>query len=86
LQSFITNQPREESISALSFCRFFVISKTKFNEVINQFPEEKEKFFEYSYKAAYEDDYTKICYSCGATDHTLKKCKDIHYIPKEENL
>jgi len=84
--SFFTGQPRSASVRSTDFSALYLVKRNEFIELMDEFPLEREKFFEIKDKLFVYENLACLnlaCYSCGSTDHIVRDCPKVHIsIPK----
>jgi len=82
--SFFTSHPKKFGVRSSAFSSIFELQKTKFIELLELYPPEKETFYFIEDMLLLNDDYRAIksvCYSCNKEGHDIAQCSFLHYTP-----
>ncbi|KAL4502287.1 hypothetical protein ABPG72_011874 [Tetrahymena utriculariae] len=87
--SFFTGKPRKFTIRSLQFSTILSIKRTDFIQLLQEFPDDYEKFCMIRDQINIYQEYRTIgfsCYACGKETHSIGECPIIHFIPKKEKI
>ncbi|EGR33071.1 hypothetical protein IMG5_062490 [Ichthyophthirius multifiliis] len=83
---FFTGLGRNFTIITQSFCSLLTIKRADFIQLLQEFPEDYEKFCYIRDMILYQNDYQKLglkCFCCLKQNHLIDQCPIIHYIPNK---
>ncbi|EAR93650.2 cation channel family protein (macronuclear) [Tetrahymena thermophila SB210] len=84
---FFNDEPRHYTAVTIGTTKLLSISRSKFLQILKQFPEDYEKFkmlCENAKMNKIQFDIKISCYCCQKYNHSLKECPKIHYIANKE--
>ncbi|CAD8084669.1 unnamed protein product [Paramecium sonneborni] len=84
--SFITGKQSQERFRSIGFSKLLMLSRDDFLKVIQDFPEDYERFRNL-YDSVQFDDVSALhmkCFSCHSSYHRVLQCPLLHYIPDRE--
>ncbi|EAR89662.1 cyclic nucleotide-binding domain protein (macronuclear) [Tetrahymena thermophila SB210] len=87
--SFFTGKPRKFTIRSLEFSTILSIKRSDFIQLLQEFPDDYEKFCMIRDQINIYQEYRTIgfsCYACGKETHSIGECPIIHFIPKKEKI
>ncbi|CAK62551.1 unnamed protein product (macronuclear) [Paramecium tetraurelia] len=86
---FITGSTRTATIISKGFCQLYKIQRRHFVNLLEQFPDDKEKFYMIKDKVQFQQDLSMLdvrCYSCKSTSHLVNQCPFLHYQPDKDRV
>ncbi|CAK70771.1 unnamed protein product (macronuclear) [Paramecium tetraurelia] len=86
---FITGSVRTATIISKGFCQLYKIQRNHFVNLLEQFPDDKEKFYMIKDKVQFQQDLSMIdarCYSCKSTSHLVNQCPFLHFEPDKDRV
>ncbi|CAD8086199.1 unnamed protein product [Paramecium sonneborni] len=84
--SFISGKQSQERFRSIGFSKLLMLSRDDFLKVIQDFPEDYERFRNL-YDSVQFDDVSALymkCFSCNSNYHRVLQCPLLHYIPDRE--
>lgn len=87
--SFFSGKERSCSARSKGFTTLFSIKRDEFIHVLQDFPDDFEKFNMISQQISIYDNLKSLkirCYCCSQTDHISINCPIVHYIPDREKI
>ncbi|CAD8174959.1 unnamed protein product [Paramecium pentaurelia] len=84
--SFISGKQSQERFRSIGFSKLLMLSRDDFLKVIQDFPEDYERFRNL-YDSIQFDDVSALhmkCFSCNSSYHRVLQCPLLHYIPDRE--
>jgi hyperpolarization activated cyclic nucleotide-gated potassium channel 2 len=87
--AFFTGMSRIASARSNTFSELYTLNREEFLGILDQFPEDKEKYCMTKDKINLYGDYSDLnihCYSCAKPGHVASKCPEIHYEINTQNL
>ncbi|CAD8073817.1 unnamed protein product [Paramecium sonneborni] len=84
--SFISGKQSQERFRSVGFSKLLMLSRDDFLKVIQDFPEDYERFRNLYDSLQFEDlSVLKMkCFSCNSKNHRVLQCPLLHYIPDKE--
>ena len=82
-KEFILGTPHEFSVRSLECTRLIYVKRKDFIEVLQNFPEDKEKFLMIKDKMALGNSFIETCFFCESKNHSISFCPFIGYHPKK---
>ncbi|CAD8148114.1 unnamed protein product [Paramecium pentaurelia] len=86
---FITGNKRTATIISKGFCQLYKIQRQHFVNLLEQFPDDKEKFYMIKDKVQFQQDLSMLdvkCYSCKSTNHLVNQCPFLHFQPDKDRV
>ncbi|CAD8069563.1 unnamed protein product [Paramecium sonneborni] len=86
---FITGRRRTATIISKGFCQLYKIQRGHFVNLVEQFPDDKERFYMIKDKVEFEQDLSMLdvrCYSCKSESHLVNRCPFLHYQPDKDRV
>ncbi|EAS01104.2 cyclic nucleotide-binding domain protein (macronuclear) [Tetrahymena thermophila SB210] len=87
--SFFTGKKRTFSVRSLDFCRLLVIRRQDFIQLLQEYPDDYEKFCMIKDSILQYNDTSIIksgCYACKSSTHLISECPYIHFLPNKDNI
>ncbi|KAL4484099.1 hypothetical protein ABPG73_009297 [Tetrahymena malaccensis] len=87
--SFFTGKQRTFSVRSLDFCRLLVIRRQDFIQLLQEYPDDYEKFCMIKDSILQYNDTSIIksgCYACKSSTHLISECPYIHFLPNKDNI
>ncbi|CAD8062415.1 unnamed protein product [Paramecium primaurelia] len=84
--SFISGKQSQERFRSVGFSKLLLLSRDDFLKVIQDFPEDYERFRNL-YDSLQLEDLSVLqmkCFSCNSKNHRVLQCPLLHYIPDKE--
>ncbi|CAK77489.1 unnamed protein product (macronuclear) [Paramecium tetraurelia] len=84
--SFISGKQSQERFRSVGFSKLLMLSRDDFLKVIQDFPEDYERFRNLYDSLQFEDlsALQMKCFSCNSKAHRVLQCPLLHYIPDKE--
>ncbi|KAL4483975.1 hypothetical protein ABPG72_013981 [Tetrahymena utriculariae] len=86
---FFTGQHRTQSVRSLEFTTLLMIKRDEFLQILQEFPQDYERFCYLRDKIMIFRDYQKLglrCYSCRSFNHQLNDCPYLHYVANRHKV
>ncbi|CAD8177398.1 unnamed protein product [Paramecium pentaurelia] len=84
--SFISGKQSQERFRSIGFSKLLMLSRDDFLKIIQDFPEDYERFRNLYDSIQFEDmsPLHMKCFSCNSSYHRVLQCPLLHYIPDRE--
>ncbi|EAS04885.3 cation channel family protein (macronuclear) [Tetrahymena thermophila SB210] len=86
---FFTGLHRTQSVRSLEFTTLLMIKRDEFLQILQEFPQDYERFCYLRDKIMIVKDYQKLglrCYSCRSFNHQLNDCPYLHYVANRHKV
>ncbi|KAL4495023.1 hypothetical protein ABPG72_015723 [Tetrahymena utriculariae] len=87
--SFFTGKKRTFSVRSLDFCRLLVVRRQDFIQLLQEYPDDYEKFCMIKDSVLQYNDTSiikTVCYACKSSTHLISECPYIHFLPNKDHL